>query len=60
MPLKEGYSPKTVSENIKREVRVGKRKRRQAVAIALDVARRAHRKRKGGRLPKRLMQRVKK
>lgn len=40
MPVKSGYSRKTISENIRRERRAG-RPERQAVAIALDVARRA-------------------
>jgi hypothetical protein len=46
MPLKQGYSKKTVSKNIKTEMKSGK-PQKQAVAIALDVARRAKDKAKG-------------
>jgi hypothetical protein len=45
MPLIKGYSKKSIEKNIKREIRAGK-KRSQAVAIALDVARKAKKKRK--------------
>lgn len=45
MPLKKGSSRKTVSQNIRTEIKAGKPKS-QAVAIALDVARRSKAKRK--------------
>lgn len=46
MPLKKGYSRKSVSANIRAEMKSGK-PQKQAIAIALDVARRAKAKRKG-------------
>lgn len=45
MPLKKGSSRKVVSQNISELVHSG-RKQSQAVAIALDTARRSKRKRK--------------
>ena len=43
MPLKKGYSKKSVSKNIKTEMAKG-RPQKQAIAIALDVAREAQKK----------------
>jgi hypothetical protein len=43
MPLKKGFSSKTISENIRTEIRAG-RPQKQAIAIAMDIARRARKK----------------
>jgi hypothetical protein len=45
MPLIQGYSKKSVSENIRRSMKEGK-SQKQATAIALDIARKAKKKRK--------------
>jgi hypothetical protein len=46
MPLKRGYSRKTISSNIRREMHRG-RPQKQAIAIALSTARKAKRARRG-------------
>jgi len=54
VPLKQGYSDKTISKNIT-EMRDSGRDHEEAVAAALETARKAFKKRNPGKaLPKRL------
>lgn len=53
MPLKKGYSRKTIGENIKKEEKAG-RSKDQAIAIALNSARESAKKAgKPSKAPKR-------
>jgi hypothetical protein len=45
MPLKKGYSKKTIAKNIRTEMHHG-RPQKQAIAIAMATARKARRRKK--------------
>lgn len=47
MPLLKGKSKKDIRQNIETEMKVGKRPRKQAIAIALNVAGKSKKKKKG-------------
>lgn len=47
MPLVKGKSQKDIRQNIETEMKVGKKPQKQAVAIALNVARKS-----GAKIPK--------
>ena len=49
MPLTKGYSKKAIEKNIAAEIKAGK-PRDQAVAIAMDVARRAKARKEKSRI----------
>ena len=51
MPYKKGYSDKTISKNIGTFMKEGK-PQKQAIAIALDVAKRSREKKKSNRTSK--------